>query len=445
MDFEWAADYEALCSSYAFSVLLGPHGKELKATAPAVPGQILLFESPLVAWPVRASASLDAFSFCENCLRIRPFQQVHDGHAQKVRVGLDSTPRSACATPAARVELSRGGQSSHGEATPSEGGVEVESSVSIHDQEGRELWFCSRRCHQQAFGVTISAGVSSDEVLDISEAADIGCATRKRGTHGDIKENNSAMQPDEGTAAASSQGRRIFGWQEFLSSGALWSLRQLDYQRNYKHDVPVEEDNENPIGLEALGRIVARVAATAASLHETGRWGLEDAYAEACRPFLRFAGAEAAEACAAFDLESASTQLQAALSTSITKVLGNDVADALLGRSALAFFFGVLMRNSQSLLIWGATHEGTLMVVRAAGLYVLQACCNHSCVPNCCVENGADACISLKAERAIAPGEELTITYVPLTLPQSQRQELLNSYRFICNCSRCSEEKQQGT
>lgn len=438
--FEWAADYEALCSSYNFSVTSGAHGKELKATAAAAPGQVLLTESPLVAWPVRASAGVDEFSCCENCLRIRPFHADQHQHAQKVRVGAGALP---CRAPASAPLGENCGSSPAGGSQPG-GSDEDEGGVSVHDPKAGVLWFCSTRCRQQALGVALSdVNPSSALATRISDLPE----SRKRDTCGYIKESGRSEQPVSGLTndgGASSHGvRRVCGWQEFLSPESLRTLRLHDLQhRSPRPEDSVQEDSQNPIGVEALGRVVARVAATAASLHQVGGWKVEDAYAEACRPFLRFVAAEAAEAHVAFDIKSAGALLQAALGTSVAAALGTDIAAALLGCDALAFLYGVLMRNAQSLLIWGATNEGTLMVLRAAGVYVLQACCNHSCVPNCCVENGADACISLRAERDIAAGEELTITYVPLGLPQSRRQELLDNYRFTCDCSRCAQEKQ---
>lgn len=451
--FEWAADYEALCSPYEFSVSVGPHGKALKATAPAVPGQVLLVESPIIAWPVRASASLDAFTCCENCLKIRPFHEDQDMRTQKVRVRSHATSHAAAPASAARIIAPGGVQLCDQTAASTQfaNSGEEEAGVCTHDRQGNALWFCSRRCHHQALGVPIPAVDSPDDAGEAYDTDEVHRpASRKRDTHGYVRaaSGTSPALPNERNASGCSPegyaGRRLFGWQEFLSPEVLRTLRLHDQQQhNNSKDAPVEEDNENPIGLEALGRVVARVAATAASLHAAEGLGFEDAYAEACRPFLRLAAAEASDAHAAFDLVSASMQLQAALGPSISAALGSEVAAALLGSDALAFFYGTLMRNAQSLLIWGAAQEGTLMVLRAAGLYVLQACCNHSCIPNCCVENGADACITLRAERDIAPGEELTITYVPLSLPQSRRQELLNNYRFVCDCSRCIEEKQR--
>lgn len=451
--FEWAADYEALCSPYEFSVSLGPHGKELKATASLAPGQVLLVESPIIAWPVKASVSLDAFTCCENCLKIRPFHEDPDRHTQKMRIRPHASSHAAAPASAARNLVPTGAQPCDQAAAPTqlEASGEEETGVCTHDRQGNALWFCSRRCHQQALGAPISALDFPEDTGEACGTDDLNSrASRKRDTHGYIRALSgiSPALPNERNASGCSPegcaGRRLFGWQEFLPPDVLRTLRLHDQQHlNNNLGAPVEEDSENPIGLEALGRTVARVAATAASLHAEGGLGLEDAYAEACRPFLRLAAAEASEAHAAFDLVSASTQLQAALSSSISAALGSEVAAALLGSDALAFFYGALMRNAQSLLIWGAAREGTLMVLRAAGLYVIQSCCNHSCIPNCCVENGADACITLRAERPIAPGEELTIAYVPLGLPQSRRQELLNNYRFVCDCTRCIEEKRR--
>ena len=109
----------------------------------------------------------------------------------------------------------------------------------------------------------------------------------------------------------------------------------------------------------------------------------------------------------------------------------------------MAHLFGALMRNAQLLLIWGASDCGSLLLLRAAGVFVLQSCCNHSCSPNCSTENAAAAAIYLAAAKPVAAGSELTVSYVPLALPRQQRQALLSSYGFVCCCPRCEAEAQQ--
>ncbi|OEH79560.1 uncharacterized protein LOC34623874 [Cyclospora cayetanensis] len=450
-DFEWASDYAALCAPYSFSIVLGPHGKEMRANAPANPGQSLLVESPIVAWPVRASAAADAYTFCENCLKIRPFQKEqlsdssNESHRCKVRLCGTSAPRNATDTEVlstANAVQAEDGQQGEGTVLPqTQSEASEETGVCMHDGEGHTFWFCSSHCHQQAFGCPIPVGEATTDPFCMQSPS-----SRKRGMDGYLRATQSKPPSNSSSKNPSdvSSVRRVFGWQEFLSPEGLRTLRGKDQRRlNGSSGLPVEEDHENPVGLEALARVVARIAATTASLHAMGGWSLENAYAEACRPFLRLARAEATEAHSAFDLSIACLDLRAVLDMKISAVLGSDIATALLGIEGLAFLYGTLMRNAQSLLMWGATNEGSLMVLRAAGVYLLQACCNHSCIPNCSVENIEDASITLRAERPIAEGDELTISYVPLSLPQKKRQALLDSYRFTCDCARCVQERQQ--
>lgn len=73
---------------------------------------------------------------------------------------------------------------------------------------------------------------------------------------------------------------------------------------------------------------------------------------------------------------------------------------------------------------------------------------NHSCTPNCLVAydtttaekmgGPAEACIF--ATKDIAPGEELTISYIDASLPLRERRELLAHYGFECQCSKCQFE-----
>ncbi|RXW15364.1 hypothetical protein EST38_g10490 [Candolleomyces aberdarensis] len=81
------------------------------------------------------------------------------------------------------------------------------------------------------------------------------------------------------------------------------------------------------------------------------------------------------------------------------------------------------------------------------GLYTLHSHLNHSCAPNCSARHNekrtALSRISIIAKRPIAPGEELTVTYVNPELPYRSRQDELQAWGFgSCKCDRCvGEEK----
>ena len=75
-----------------------------------------------------------------------------------------------------------------------------------------------------------------------------------------------------------------------------------------------------------------------------------------------------------------------------------------------------------------------------SAVYKYVSLLNHSCAPNCHThwENG-DSSLTIRALREIAPGEELTITYVDADSPRdARRARLANSYAFDCACSRCA-------
>lgn len=80
------------------------------------------------------------------------------------------------------------------------------------------------------------------------------------------------------------------------------------------------------------------------------------------------------------------------------------------------------------------------------GLYTLHSHLNHSCKPNCSVRHlhkpTALSRITVIAKRAIAPGEELTISYVNPELPYRSRQDELKAWGFgSCKCERCQVEE----
>jgi len=79
------------------------------------------------------------------------------------------------------------------------------------------------------------------------------------------------------------------------------------------------------------------------------------------------------------------------------------------------------------------------------GLYVLHSHLNHACAPNSSArhldQQTARARLTLVAKRAIAPGEELTITYVDPSMPVRARRAELAPWAFgPCMCERCVEE-----
>ncbi|EFJ45026.1 SET and zf-MYND domain-containing protein [Volvox carteri f. nagariensis] len=81
----------------------------------------------------------------------------------------------------------------------------------------------------------------------------------------------------------------------------------------------------------------------------------------------------------------------------------------------------------------------------------LQSCINHSCDPNCtAVCDTGDRTVTVLAQRDIAAGEEITLSYIDVTLPYKERQAALRDYGFVCRCTRCvadaaaARSKRQG-
>ena len=81
--------------------------------------------------------------------------------------------------------------------------------------------------------------------------------------------------------------------------------------------------------------------------------------------------------------------------------------------------------------------------------YSLQSCLNHSCVPNAEALEGAapapggagQAPVALvSALRDVAPGEELTISYIDEEMSLPEREAALADYGFLCRCPKCELE-----
>jgi hypothetical protein len=77
-----------------------------------------------------------------------------------------------------------------------------------------------------------------------------------------------------------------------------------------------------------------------------------------------------------------------------------------------------------------------------SAVYSAASLCNHSCDPSAdAAWPSGDARLRLTARRALAPGEQVTITYVDASLEVEERRALLRlSYGFECRCARCVEE-----
>ncbi|KXX72970.1 SET domain-containing protein 5 [Madurella mycetomatis] len=75
----------------------------------------------------------------------------------------------------------------------------------------------------------------------------------------------------------------------------------------------------------------------------------------------------------------------------------------------------------------------------AKGVYPEIARLNHACDPNAFSKfTSRDLTMSAVATRDIMPGEEITISYIPLGMPTSRRHKALRNWGFNCTCDLCS-------
>jgi hypothetical protein len=66
---------------------------------------------------------------------------------------------------------------------------------------------------------------------------------------------------------------------------------------------------------------------------------------------------------------------------------------------------------------------------------------NHDCDPSAQASVDDGGFLSLRAQRDISAGEELTISYVDVRMPYRERQmTLMEQYKFKCACARCLAE-----
>ncbi|KAL0949418.1 hypothetical protein HGRIS_009479 [Hohenbuehelia grisea] len=84
--------------------------------------------------------------------------------------------------------------------------------------------------------------------------------------------------------------------------------------------------------------------------------------------------------------------------------------------------------------------SGSVEVKPYRGVFLQASRCNHSCSPNAVFRWDQD-CFSLYLEvvKPIQPGEEITISYIPLDRSHVERNDLLQTqYNFRCTCDACN-------
>ncbi|KAG1670694.1 hypothetical protein FOA52_010970 [Chlamydomonas sp. UWO 241] len=75
------------------------------------------------------------------------------------------------------------------------------------------------------------------------------------------------------------------------------------------------------------------------------------------------------------------------------------------------------------------------------GFYALQSCVNHSCVPLACAEGETTGEASILALGHIAPGTEVTLSYINEEAGFKERTAALRDYGFRCACDKCARDR----
>ncbi|XP_029450477.1 SET and MYND domain-containing protein 5 isoform X1 [Rhinatrema bivittatum] len=93
---------------------------------------------------------------------------------------------------------------------------------------------------------------------------------------------------------------------------------------------------------------------------------------------------------------------------------------------------------------------GEFLNCEGSGLYVLQSCCNHSCIPNAETSfPDNNFLLHLTALEDIQPGEEICISYLDCCQRDRSRHSrhkiLRENYLFICSCPKCLEQAEDAS
>ncbi|KAK4226020.1 hypothetical protein QBC38DRAFT_367425 [Podospora fimiseda] len=88
---------------------------------------------------------------------------------------------------------------------------------------------------------------------------------------------------------------------------------------------------------------------------------------------------------------------------------------------------------------FGMTLDGR----KAKGLFPEIARMNHACDPNAYAQfRSRTLSLSAVATRDIMPGEEITISYIPIGMSTAYRHKHLSNWHFNCTCALCSAPEQ---
>ena len=278
----------------------------------------------------------------------------------------------------------------------------------------------------------------------------------------------------------------------FLCGAPLTAVRAFDAALA----LTTADEGGLPITLEALARAVASVAARYVGAARANPGAAPaDLFPAAARLFSRLVscpdGAEYEEIDsarwfaalrAAVRDRVAGTLAAAAVSETAVDGSGADAGgdatghaeavDALLSDDTLGVMLGQLALNSHALNLPvpspsapgavagaidrndddddddAAAHCDAPAPIRpsvGAGVFALHSCLNHSGAPNAYVVFSVNNEIAVRLRRAVAAGDEITITYIPELFLRLERFEArrarLANYFFTCDCECCVAEE----
>lgn len=139
---------------------------------------------------------------------------------------------------------------------------------------------------------------------------------------------------------------------------------------------------------------------------------------------------------------------------------GDGGADGLFEERHVAELMGMFEQNNWSTVAPGPLGDAAEEVddegvqeaaaqcgdATGTGLYALGSAVNHSCEPNAALlkrPGVRDSTTAVLALRDIAPGEEVTISYIDESAPLEERRADLADYQFVCRCARCVAEEEE--
>lgn len=363
------------------------------------------------------------------------------------------------------------------------------SIVKAHDETERKEEKMNDKLHARF--LCRKRHLEGEEMEGEEQEEEVG--HREGGSRSGMDESMESTASSSSSAVAhnkkstNNSNRLVGGWMDLLPPSSLRRLRE----KSDFYDSSVTPDQANPLPIESVARVIARIVSQAKTLMISyPHISLEESLSAALRPFQRLSisdallqqentpsseinkqeeerettriGSENGERKAGSttrgprwctytstmsEWREQRSLLCDVLSDRIQDTLHSSTfRDMLLSEETLLYIRKCLAVNCQALNLWGASQStGELMVLRAGGVYTLHSCFNHSCDPNCSVstsgQRGEGAILTIFTLRDIKKGEELNHCYLDGACSVERRREILyETYGFLCNCERCLRE-----